>query len=492
MFGPAAPHGRLHTVFQGPPQFSVLGFPVRVEIWFVVIVGVLGISRDWLPAWYVIEWMAVVFVSVLVHELGHALAFRRFGLDAKIVLTGFAGLTYGSGSFRTRGQDIYTSAAGPVTGILVLGLPAWFLHNQLDWSQPLLLRVVVYDLYWVSFIWSFVNLLPILPLDGGHIAEALWGRPIARRLSVAAALVTTIVLVQRGYGTLFLLLLGGLSAYEIWSERKTFGGHRVAVLPPSPGEWGRHASGGWDTGESYSGGSGSRDRKPSSRSAERKRAKRRANLQVVPETISDSSSQYGPGPTEPRQIEAVGWRALQDRDIRVARRALAKLEGVEAPDPFLAPCVELLDEQEALALEGFVEAYIRRPEGPTSLLPAKMIAAAGISDQIAEQVLGKEPGRASAFAVSTLQGHLHFSENYVASARVGERLYDDPSANKAQVAFEVACSWSRVERPDLALKWLSRAVDAGFASESILDNEADLEAARNDPGWEAVRSRLKG
>ena len=74
-----------------------------------------------------IAWVAVVTASILVHEAGHAIAFRRFGHEAEITLTGFGGLTAGRPRVGhpplSNGQHIIVSLAGPAAG-LVLGLLA--------------------------------------------------------------------------------------------------------------------------------------------------------------------------------------------------------------------------------------------------------------------------------------------------------------------------------------------------------------------------------
>ncbi|HET7720064.1 MAG TPA: hypothetical protein VFK43_08870 [Acidimicrobiales bacterium] len=232
-------------MFDREPHFHVLRFPVRVELWFVLIAVLFGLRRDYLPAAYIFEWMAVLFVAILVHELGHAMAFRRFGQEPRVVLTGMGGLTYGSAPFRDRRQDIIVSLAGPIGEFIVLGLPFYLLHNAVDFDSRFL-SVLVYDMYFVAFIWSLVNLAPVLPLDGGHVTQALFGRPAARRISVVAGLAVSIYLFQAGYdfGPFFFLILAGLSGVEIYFEYKSGGAPRVAVLPPSPGEWGGGYGGG--------------------------------------------------------------------------------------------------------------------------------------------------------------------------------------------------------------------------------------------------------
>ena len=475
-------------MFNQEPHFHFLRFPVRVELWFLVIAVLMGLNRNWLPVGYVFEWIAVVFVSVLVHEIGHALAFRRFAQEPRVVLTGMGGLTYGSAPFRSRTEDVLTSLAGPLTGLLLLGLPAWLIHRNYDFDDSLQWWII-HDLFWVSCIWSLVNLLPVLPLDGGHVIQAIWGRPAARRVSVVAALAVVVFLIGSGYrfGWLFFLILGGLSAYEIYAEYKAGASSRVAVLPPSPGEWGGGYGGG-DYGAPRS--PRRRGQKPPKPMSARK-AKQRAHLHSVPDSPAELNIVEGPVPVGLEQVETVGWRAVRDGDVATARRALAKAPPGRAVDPFLAPSVDLLAGDVDDAVEGFVAAYRAKPEGPSGLLPATLLGKHGQAVVVAERLLSDD-SPAAAFAAGGLQGHLHYAGYWVASANVGERLHDDPRANKAQVAFEVACSWSRVGRTDLALDWVGRAIDDGFTAGTVLDGEQDLADARQDPAWVEVRARLSG
>jgi Zn-dependent protease len=472
-------------VFDRAPHFHFLRFPVRVELWFFVIAVLMGLGREWLPFWYLFEWIGVLFVSILVHELGHAFAFRRFAQEPRVVLTGMGGLTYGSAPFRSRKEDIITSLAGPLTGFVLLGVPAWLVHRQLDFDNGLFINQLTYDLYFVSFIWSLVNLLPVLPLDGGHIAQAIWNRSVARRISVATALLVVIYLLGSGYryGVFFFLILGGLSAYEIWAERRAVSS-RVMVLPPSPGEFGGGYGGG-DYGDPPQRRKGPKPPKPMSA----RKAKQRAHLQAVPDSPAELNVLEGPVPVGLEQVETVGWRAVRDGDVATARRALAKAPAGRTVDPFLKPSVDLLAGDDADAVAGFVHAYLTKPEGPSGLLPATLLGRHAQAVAVADGVLAAE-GPAAAFAVSSLQGHLHYAGHFVASANVGERLYEDDRSRKAQVAFEVACSWSRAGRIDLALDWVGRAISAGFTAGSVLDSEKDLADARLDPAWPEVRARL--
>src|SRR6185436_3070814 len=100
---------------------------VRVSPWFWVITAAMGWGggperdREFFVQRLII-WIVCVFVSILVHELGHVLAGRLFGSEGHIVLYGMGGLAIGSSALERRWQRIVVYAAGPAAGFLLLGL----------------------------------------------------------------------------------------------------------------------------------------------------------------------------------------------------------------------------------------------------------------------------------------------------------------------------------------------------------------------------------
>ncbi len=128
-------------------NFQFLGFPVRVTWTFWLVAAALGYSHaqsiDYLygevyaepnatpgKAALLAVWIGVMFVSILVHELGHTLAFRYFGIQSQIVLYHFGGLAIPDSFTSWRGartrrvsavEQLVISAAGPVAQLL-LGL----------------------------------------------------------------------------------------------------------------------------------------------------------------------------------------------------------------------------------------------------------------------------------------------------------------------------------------------------------------------------------
>lgn len=189
-------------LFQQPPptrydlRFSIAGIPVSVHPLFWLIALLLGSTGDII---LVPIWVLVIFVSILVHELGHALAFRRFGQRSQIVLHFAGGLTIPEPVYWGRGvanvaltpnQQIFVSLAGPGAGFLLSALvilivlvtggsivTTWllgFIPLPLPAALPLggrILTVIVTLLLYVNVFWGLINLVPVYPLDGGNVTR---------------------------------------------------------------------------------------------------------------------------------------------------------------------------------------------------------------------------------------------------------------------------------------------------------------------------------
>lgn len=158
-------------------SFDLAGIPVHVQMSFLLITALGAVNRDARTA---IVWVGVVSVSILWHELGHALAQRAFGFRPSIELYAMGGLTWWSPGARPNAhQSFAVTAAGPAAGLL-LGLAAWAAERSLP-DVPDLAWVALRDAMWVNIGWSIINLLPILPLDGGRLLDhghhVVTGRP---------------------------------------------------------------------------------------------------------------------------------------------------------------------------------------------------------------------------------------------------------------------------------------------------------------------------
>ena len=211
------------------PHFTIAGIPVRIEWSFWLIAAFLGYGAR--EGWLLVAWVVIVLVSILVHELGHAVALRTFHQRPRVVLHAFGGLTYGSAAYRSRTQSIIVSAAGPFTAFFLLGVPAYLLHDG-DWARQTYERfVIVHDVMWVNIAWSIVNLLPILPLDGGNIAASLFGRRPARLLSMAVAFAAaTYFFQQQNQFAGFFLMMFAIMNFGSYQQEKA--GNAPSVPTP--------------------------------------------------------------------------------------------------------------------------------------------------------------------------------------------------------------------------------------------------------------------
>lgn len=112
-----------------------------------------------------------ILLSILVHELGHAVVGRRLGLQPRrIVVHGFGGLCE-YGRRPTPKQGVISAFAGPGAG-LMLGALCFVLLMAVSFAGPGVpygLTVFLEQMVWINFVWSLFNLLPIHPLDGGSI-----------------------------------------------------------------------------------------------------------------------------------------------------------------------------------------------------------------------------------------------------------------------------------------------------------------------------------
>lgn len=152
--------------------FTFLGIPIRVSAFFLLTAVLLG-PRGQRGSWMLLAalWVAIVFVSVLLHELGHAFAVKALGRSPSIQLHAFGGLTSWRGSV-SPGRRLLVGLAGPGVGI-VLGIGAlllWMALSAVGTKGPLLTAILYF--VWVNLGWGLLNLLPMLPLDGGVVLAA--------------------------------------------------------------------------------------------------------------------------------------------------------------------------------------------------------------------------------------------------------------------------------------------------------------------------------
>lgn len=205
-------------------NFQLFNFPVRVHISFFIVAIILGLSSANQPngIFYLALWVLIVLFSVLLHELGHAVAAEYYGRSPRIELYSMGGLTISTrNSLLSYPKEILISFAGPLAGMLLGGLIFVLLRFLPPVENPFL-RFIAAQLLWVNIGWGIVNLIPILPLDGGQIMLNLyhWLRnPYDNRTPYIISIVFGILcviaaLVFLGRGGLYIVLLAGWLTYN--------------------------------------------------------------------------------------------------------------------------------------------------------------------------------------------------------------------------------------------------------------------------------------
>lgn len=184
---------------------KISGIPIQVHLNWFLVAGLVtwSLARgffprgfpDWDQGWY---WLAAIatallfFLSVLAHELGHALVAVREGVPVRsITLFIFGGIAHIAREPETARAEFRIVGAGPLASFLLAGL--FGLVAALPGLGPEIRSPAVY-LSWINLVLGLFNLLPGFPLDGGRLLRALlwaWGKDYQRatRWAVFAGLI---------------------------------------------------------------------------------------------------------------------------------------------------------------------------------------------------------------------------------------------------------------------------------------------------------------
>jgi len=162
------------------PVGRALGIPVKLHFTFpffvLLLVLVQTLSSGLLAGFMMAVGLVFLFLFVLLHELGHSVVARRYGVPIlDITLLPIGGLARTLGLPRSPKHEILIALAGPAVN-LGLALPIWLLRLPLEGG---ITRALLSTLLAANLMLAGFNLVPAFPLDGGRVFRALlalrWG-----------------------------------------------------------------------------------------------------------------------------------------------------------------------------------------------------------------------------------------------------------------------------------------------------------------------------
>lgn len=229
-------------------MFRLLGFDVHVRSGFVLFTAlIVFLYRDAFGVWLA----GSIAVLTLLHELGHAVAARRAGCRAEISLDFLAGYT----SFRptrelSRAQRALISVAGPFTQISVSLVILAAMGVDPTSFDSIARSDASAAIWWAGPAIGAMNLIPVLPLDGGHLAqtglEVFFGKRAMRIMAIASVVITVgaaIVMYAIGWVgfVIFIafLLINQIQIVQATSKRPGRAVHRSVDVETAAWETGR-------------------------------------------------------------------------------------------------------------------------------------------------------------------------------------------------------------------------------------------------------------
>lgn len=454
-------------------RFRLFGFPVRIHWSFLLIAALLGLGSPGVSFAVVATWTAIVFVSVLVHELGHAFAARGFGASPTIDLFALGGVTAFVPPKRMgRAGSIWVTLAGPLAGFALGGFvlsvagafgvdrPSLTIYRNSSIAE----QAVSISIY-VNLVWGLVNLLPILPLDGGNVVRNLLpGTPEQRgRTAAIASIVMAFALLVwivradlGGLSTLWLLpvMLAGVNLQSLLAERRAEEDGRSNELLFA------HLRA-LDAGEP-----GALD----------------ALARVLPVAPADARDRA--------KVTAIEILLRQGRGGD-ARRALTALAG--AAHPSVYALVDTVDGSAAHGVSMLDDLFARNPSPALgrAVLLGRVLAGRGTEVPAVHVSLLPYLGAGSGDVLRELQHVAHVRGDFHGAVLIGEHLLAGGVVDP-WVLYNLACSSARAGDPARALWRLGQAVDAGWNDAAQLDQDHDLSSLWVLPEFRALRARVAG
>ena len=174
------------------PLGRLFGIEIRIHLTFLFLLVFVwsteAATQDASAAVHALALVGIIFGSVVLHELGHALVARGSGIPAKgIILLPIGGITILDEAnvipdpVNGWKRDIRIAVAGPLVNLFIAGLSAFILIAVIPGfsltARPLLHpSALLRSIVWANLYLGLFNLLPAYPMDGGRVLRAVFSR----------------------------------------------------------------------------------------------------------------------------------------------------------------------------------------------------------------------------------------------------------------------------------------------------------------------------
>lgn len=449
-------------------RFRLANIPIEVHVShlaFSAVVALLFAPRlGWgatAPTGALIGiWMFVLSASVLVHELGHALAARAFGYRPVIRLVGITGRTVPNPNETIPWyRDVLMTLSGPAAGLLLgfVASAAWLAVRGRGVPG---LEYGLLCFFAANLFWAVVNLLPLQPLDGGRIATSLFIRVFGREGFL--------------YAQVMGLFVGGLIALLALVTKQPFGIFAVVYMVQTGVMIALYRRGELPIVETH----------PLEAAAARAEALLASEAYEQARSAAVALLEQELQPSLRGRVHLLlGWVALKLGEGRQALDHFSQAEGFTVPPQALAAGFSLIgDDARAVPLW---EQAARATNDPTLLheWAGALIRQGRVAEAFSMSGLHEPAAFQAAQRVAVARG------DWAAAARVAESAFErTPTAERA---YEAACCWAKANEGDDAVRMLVAAAQHGLSDGEKVARDAELSSLRAHAGFNAFLSGLR-
>lgn len=176
--------------------FRVCGIRLAVHSTFVLLLAYVAwegwAAAGWAGVGWSVAFTVLLFTCIVLHELGHSLTARRFGVGVtRILLLPIGGMAQFDSIPRQPSRELLITLAGPAVNFVLAGLLMIFVRFPAGWLPaefPMRFADLGREMVVVNLVMGCFNLVPVFPMDGGRILRALlalrWPYLTATRIAV--------------------------------------------------------------------------------------------------------------------------------------------------------------------------------------------------------------------------------------------------------------------------------------------------------------------